>query len=179
MWRLAAIGLLEFGCSAAEVATVQVDATLETGSQAGTKIPVTLAYDASAVAPKGDCVIPASPVGEQVTALQRAEAMFHDGVPTGIRMFLRLEGADSPIHNLVIGVGGPGTLGYVDQTGGIGTGTYRLRTVPNNGNLSVIRPLPAPLELHQHLPPAPHPPPPGLPIFGPDTAAPNPLNPVH
>ena len=169
-----------FCCMAAETGVVRVEAKLETGSQAGRTIPVTLVYDAGAVGAAGESVIPAVPVGEQVTALQRCEAVFHDGLLQSIRIFLRLEGADSPVHNLVIGVAGPGTLSYVDQTGGTGGGSYRLETVPNSGNLSVIRPLPEPFELHRQqgaiVPDGAHP---GLLIFAPEPLGANPLHLVH
>ena len=179
MLRFALIGALALCCTAAEPGFLQVDATLETGSQAGHKIPLTLAYDSAAVAKDGESVVAARPLGAGLTPLQRAEAVFQNGVLKSVRIFLRLEGVESPIHNLVIGVAGPQMVTYVDQSGHIGAGSYRLSTVANSSELSVIRPLPEPLELHPHQIAEPNSPNPGLVIFAPQAAGANPLNLVH
>ena len=166
-------------CQGQELASVQVVATLETGSQAGLKIPVTLAYDTTVVAARGESLVPLHSLAADLKVMQRAEAVFLDGALQSIRLSVRLQDASSPIHNLVLGAAGPDTLGYVDQRGGIGTGSFRLVTLPNRGDLSLIRPLPEPglgSPLHAAQPnPATAP----LVIFAPQLSGTNPLNLVH
>src|SRR5882724_7369048 len=99
MFRIGLLLASVLSCYAADLKVVQVDVSLQTGSQAGKEIPVTIAYDASQVTPKGDCVVPAKPVGEGVTSLEGAEAVFHDAVMTSVKLFLRMEDANSPVHN--------------------------------------------------------------------------------
>lgn len=166
-------------CYGQDMAAVQVLATLETGSQAGLKIPVTLAYDTTGVEARGESVVPLHSPAADLKVMQRAEAVFLDGALQSIRLSLRLQGASSPIHNLVLGAAGPETLGYVDQRGGIGTGSFRMVTLPNRGDLSLIRPLPepglgSPLHLAQ-----PNPATAPLVIFAPQLSGTNPLNLVH
>jgi hypothetical protein len=165
-------------CNAVDMKVVQVEASLQTGSQSGKEIPVNVAYDADGVTPEGDCVIPATPAGEGLTSLQSAEAVFHDANLVAVRLFLRIEDAASPVHNLVIGLAGPTTLSYVDQNGGIGTGSYRVRTLPNSDALRVIRTLPQPLRLNPEAHPAVNPmgQPGGLVIMAPEIPGSNPLN---
>ena len=158
---------------------VQVVATLETGSQAGLTIPFALAYDPAAVEAQGESVVPVQPTGASLQSLRRAEAVFQDGVLKNIRLFLRLEDARSPIHNIVLGAAGPGTLGYVDQTGGVGTGSFRLVTLPTPRDVSVTHPITNPQLSSPWHDAQPNPANAPLVIFAPQTSGANPLNLVH
>jgi hypothetical protein len=178
MFRIGLLLACASFCFAEDIKVVQVEASLQTGSQAGKQIPVDLAYDADAVTPEGDCVVPAKPADKGLTSLESAEAVFHDANLVAVRMFLRMEDAASPIHNLVVGVAGPTSLNYVDQNGGVGTGTYRVRRLPDSEALRIIRTLPEPLRLN----PEAHPQlnltgqPGGLVIMAPELPGSNPLN---
>jgi hypothetical protein len=178
MFRIGLLLAFASCCFAEDMKVVQVEATLQTGSQSGKEIPVNLVYDADAVSPEGDCVVPAKPAGEGLTSLESAQLAFHDAMLTSVRLFLRMEQATSPIHNLVIGVAGPDTLSYVDQNGGIGGGTYRVRALPNSDALRVIRTLPQPLRLNPEAHPLVNPTgqPGGLVIMAPELPGSNPLN---
>ena len=158
---------------------VQVVATLETGSQAGLTIPFALSYDPAAVEVQGESVVPVQPTGAGLQSLRRAEAVFQDGVLKNIRLFLRLEDARSPIHNIVLGAAGPGTLGYVDQTGGVGTGSFRLVTLPTPRDVSVTHPITNPQLSSPWHDAQPNPANAPLVIFAPQTSGANPLNLVH
>lgn len=160
-------------------AAVQVVATLETGSQAGLMIPVTLAYDPAAVEAQGESVVPVQPMGAGLQSLRRAEAVFQDGVLQNIRLFLRLEDARSPIHNIVLGAAGPGKLGYVDQTGGVGTGSFRLITLPTPRDVSVIHLMTNPQLSSPWHDAQPNPANAPLVIFAPQTPGANPLHLIH
>ena len=166
-------------CFAEDIKVVHVEASLQTGTQAGKEIPVDLAYDADAVAPEGDCVVLAKPTGEGLTSLESAQAIFHDANLVAVRMFLRIENATSPVHNLVVGLADPASLSYVDQNGGIGTGTYRVRRLPDSEALRIIRTLPQPLRLNPEAHPLavnPTGQPGGLVIMAPELPGANPLN---
>ena len=158
---------------------VQVVATLETGSQAGLTIPFALAYDPAAVEAQGESVVPVQPTGAGLQSLRRAEAVFQDGVLKNIRLFLRLEDARSPIHNIVLGAAGPGNLGYVDQTGGVGTGSFRLVTLPTPRDGSVTHLITNPQLSSPWHDAQPNPANAPLVIFAPQTSGANPLNLVH
>ena len=157
---------------------VEVAASLKTGTQAGKEIPVDLVYDGDAVTAQGDCVVPAKPAGEGLVSIEAATVSFHDAMLTSVRLFLRMEEAASPIHNLVIGFAGSTSLSYVDQNGGVGTGTYRVRRLPDSEALRVIRTLPQPLRLNldAHYSVNPMTQPGGLVIMAPELPGANPLN---
>jgi hypothetical protein len=179
MWRALAAIVVVMSCQAAETALLQVEATLDSGTEAGKKIPVTLAYDPSQVAPKGDSTVDATLVGDRETSLQKCEAVFHDGLIQSVRLFLRMESPDSPVHNLVIGLAGANSMSYVDQNGGLGSGTFRVRPIPNSNNITIQRPIPQPLDLSPAIRRNTNPGNPGLVILAPELPGANPLNIVH
>ena len=135
---LAAVALLLLtGATAAATNIVfyTFDASLDTGSLAGTSFPVCYSYDADQVAPAGESYVTLNSfdftlLGSQFTRndiFQGGQVIFEDGVVADVtasfQVFLP---PGSPVHNITFGFGGPGVIGYSDLNDQYGDGSFAL-----------------------------------------------------
>jgi hypothetical protein len=116
-----------------ELVTSSLQASLDTGSLAGTTFSVSFSYDSSQVQPVGDSYVQLNSfdfalLGVQFTRqdiFQGGQVIFHDGVITDVtasfQVFLP---PNSPVQNITFGFGGPGVIGYIDLNGQFGTGSF-------------------------------------------------------
>lgn len=127
----------------------QLNASLDTGSLAGTHFPVSFSYDADQVNPVGDSFISLNSfdftlLGVPFTRsdiFQGGQVIFHDGilenVTASFQVFLP---PHSPVTNITFGFGGPGIIGYIDLNHQFGTGTFTFAsaTVPEPAPIKVF-----------------------------------------
>ena len=118
-----------------------LNASLNTGSLAGTQFPVNFSYDDSQVLPVGDSYV--SLITFDFTLLgvpfnrsetfQGGQAIFHDGVIKNVTASYQvILPPNSPVRNITFGFGSLGGIGYIDLSGNSGTGTFTFasQTVP-------------------------------------------------
>lgn len=126
-----------------------LDASLNTGSLAGTRFPISFSYDADQVMPVGDSFISLTSfdftlLGVPFTRsdiFQGGQVIFHDArienVTASFQVFLP---PHSPVENITFGFGGPGIIGYIDLNGQFGTGAFTIAsaTVPEPAPVEVL-----------------------------------------
>jgi hypothetical protein len=133
----AAVLLLLIAATAAhgEVVFRQLNASLETGSLAGTTFPVSFSYDSSQVSPSGDSYVQLTSfdftlLGIQFTRndiFQGGQAVFHDGVINNVTASFQVNlPPNSPVSNITFGFGGPGVIGYADLKNQFGDGSFTI-----------------------------------------------------
>ena len=115
-----------------EWVTSTLQASLDTGSLAGTSFAVSFSYDSSQVQPVGESYVQLnsfdfSLLGVQFTRqyiFQGGQVIFQDGVITDVTAsFQVLLPPNSPVQNITFGFGGPGVIGYIDLNGQSGGGS--------------------------------------------------------
>ena len=116
-----------------ELVTGSLQASLNTGSRAGTTFSVSFSYDSLDVQPVGGSYIPLNSfdftlLGVQFTrqdSFQGGQVIFHAGVITDVtasfQVFLP---PNSPVQNITFGFGGHRVIGYIDLSGQYGTGSF-------------------------------------------------------
>src|SRR6266851_8570298 len=116
-----------------ELTTGSLQASLDTGSLAGTTFSVSFSYESSQVQQVGDSYVLLNSfdftlLGVQFTRqdiFQGGQVIFHDGVITDVtasfQVFLP---PDSPVQNITFGFGGPRVIGYIDLNGQFGSGSF-------------------------------------------------------
>jgi hypothetical protein len=116
-------------------ATSHLNATLNTGSLAGTGFSVSFSYDPSQVSPVGDSyaqliAFDFTLLGVQFTRadiFQAGQVTFHNGVIDNvIASFQVIVPPNSPVSNITFGFGGPGVIGYADLNGQFGDGSFTI-----------------------------------------------------
>jgi hypothetical protein len=129
--------------------TSELDATLNTGSLAGTSFAVSFSYDFSQVSPKGDSYVLLNSfdftlLGVQFTRsdiFQGGQVISHDGVLNNVTAsFQVIMPPNSPVSNITFGFGGPGVIAYIDLDGQFGDGSFSFGTgVVHQGTIVSIR----------------------------------------
>jgi hypothetical protein len=116
-----------------EAVTSSLQASLDSGSLAGTRFSVSFSYDPSQVQPVGDSYVQLNSfdftlLGVQFTRqdiFQGGQVIFHDGVITDVTAsFQVILPPNSPVQNITFGFGGPGVIGYIDRNGQFGSGSF-------------------------------------------------------
>jgi hypothetical protein len=110
-----------------------LNASLDTGTLAGTAFPVSFSYDACQVAPVGQSFITLSSfdftlLGVPFTRndiFQGGQVIFQDGILQDVTAsFQVILPPNSPVNNITFGFGGPGVIGYIDLAGQFGGGSF-------------------------------------------------------
>ncbi len=116
-----------------ELTTGSLQASLDTGSLAGTTFSVSFSYESSQVQQVGDSYVLLNSfdftlLGVQFTRqdiFQGGQVIFHDGVITDVtasfQVFLP---PNSPVQNITFGFGGPGVIAYIDLNSQFGSGSF-------------------------------------------------------
>lgn len=120
--------------TAATIVFGNLEASLDTGSLAGTAFPVTYSYDAALIDPAGVSFITLNSIdftllGTVFTAKdlsQGGQVIFDHGVLYNLTAsFQGVLPPGAPVNNITFGFGGPGIIGYIDLAGNDGTGSFR------------------------------------------------------
>jgi hypothetical protein len=120
-----------------------LDASLNTGSLAGTMFPVVFSYDEGQVTTSGLSFVMLSSFNFTLlgTAFNSGEideggqAVFNNGVLENVTAsYQGTLPAGAPVENITFGFGGPGVIGYTDLSGNPGLGSF---TIPEPGTLSL------------------------------------------
>lgn len=140
---LAAFAALTAGHgTAGEIVYGNLDASLDTGSLAGTMFPVTYSYDASQINPIGESFIFLNSfdftlLGANFTRndiSQGGQVIFVNGVLDNVTAsFQGVLPPNAPVENITFGFGGPGVIGYIDLARNFGTGSFSFTPVPEPG----------------------------------------------
>jgi hypothetical protein len=121
------------GAARSELVTSILNASLTTGSLAGTNFPVSFSYDSSQVSPVGDSYVQLNsfdftPLGvpfSRQDIFQGGQAIFQDGTLNNVTAsFQVILPPNSPVQNITFGFGGPGVIGYIDLGGQFGMGSF-------------------------------------------------------
>lgn len=145
---LLAFTLLGSEAIAAPIVTRTLNASLNTGSLAGTMFPVSFGYDPALVDSSGygplsffnftllgtSFTLQNISQGGQVIvsngSLMNVTASFQGVLPAG-----------SPVNNVTFGFGGPGIIGYIGTTGAFGQGSFTFSAAvvtPEPGTLTLV-----------------------------------------
>ena len=135
MKRFIAALLLLAACACvarADLITRSLNASLDTGSLAGTKFPVSFSYDSAGISAVGDTYVELNSfaftlLGVQFTKsdiYQGGQVIFHDGVIQNVTASILLRTSNPPLNNITFGFGGDGVIGYIDRTGQFGLGSF-------------------------------------------------------
>jgi len=132
----------------ASTITADLNASLDSGSLAGTTFPATFSYDSSQVNPiresfvtldSFDFVLLGVPFTKNEIS-QGGQAIFDNGVIENVTAsFQGNLPPNSPVNNITFGFGGPGVIGYIDLNNQFGSGTFTFASpVPEPGSLSLV-----------------------------------------
>jgi hypothetical protein len=119
-----------------------LDASLDSGSLAGTTFQVAFSYDADQVGNVGDSYVEILSFDFTLRGtsfsrnwiFQGGQAIFHDGVIQNVTAsFQVFMPPDSPVNNITFGFGGDGVIGYIDLANQFGSGSF---TFENAGSSS-------------------------------------------
>ena len=111
----------------------QLNSSLNTGSLAGTRFPVSFSYDADQVVPIGDSFIGLNSfdftlLGTSFTRndiFQGGQVIFRNGRLDNVTASFQVRlPPHSPVENITFGFGGPGIIGYIDLAGQFGLGSF-------------------------------------------------------
>ena len=127
------------GAFAQNIVYGTLNASLDTGSLAGTQFPIQYSYDADQVPPVGEAFVTLNSfdftlLGVPFTRddiFQGGQVIFEDGVPQNVtasfQVFLP---PDSPVTNITFGFGDPLGIGYIDLNGDFGSGSFSFEPCP-------------------------------------------------
>ena len=149
-----AIGLLAFVAfatpsTATHIVFDQLDASLTTGSLAGTHFPVSFSYDADKILPSGDTYISLNSFDFTLLGVpfnrdeifQGGQVILHDGhIDDVTASYQVLLPAGSPVVNITFGFGTAEGIGYIDRSLQNGTGRYTVAsdTVPEASSVELL-----------------------------------------
>jgi uncharacterized protein (TIGR03437 family) len=112
-------------------------ASLDHGSLAGTRFPVSFSFDAGEVSPQGDNFITLRSFGfvlQGVTftrsdIFQGGQAIFRNGKLVNVTASFQVRlPSNAPVNNITFGFGGDGVIGYVDLQNNYGDGSFVFTT---------------------------------------------------
>src|SRR6185312_13652119 len=110
-----------------------LNASLNTGSLAGTTFSVSFSFDASQINPAGPSFILLSSFDftllgtsfDRSSIFQGGQAWLQDGVLNNVTASYQVVLPPSaPVQNITFGFGGPGSIGYLDLSGNFGAGAF-------------------------------------------------------
>jgi hypothetical protein len=116
----------------------QLNASLDTGSLAGTEFPVSFSYDASQVMPIGDSFADiitmdfalGNATFHRSDIFQGGQVILHNGMLENLMAsFQVILPPESPVNNITFGFGGPGAIGYLDLDNQSGSGSFTFASV--------------------------------------------------
>ncbi|HET8548653.1 MAG TPA: hypothetical protein VFL57_11640 [Bryobacteraceae bacterium] len=128
-------------------------ASLDSGSFAGTRFPVSFSYDAGEVSARGDSFIMLRSFDFALRGVaftrndifQGGQAIFRNGKLANVTASFQVRlPADAPLRNLTFGFGGDGVIGYVDLENKYGAGSFVFTTasaVVNAASFALNQPL--------------------------------------
>ncbi len=123
------------------------NALLDTGSLSGTTFPVSFSYDNTGIAPTGDSFITLNSFDFMLLGtsfhksdiLQGGQVIFHNGTLNNVTAsFQVILPPSPPVENITFGFGGPGVIGYIDNGGQSGTGSFTFTAAPEPVALSIL-----------------------------------------
>ena len=123
---------------AASIVFGQLNASLDTGSLAGTKFPVSFSYDASQVMPIGDSFADLDSMDftlgnatfHRSDIFQGGQVIFHNGMLENLlASYQVILPPESPVNNITFGFGGPGSIAYLDLANQFGSGSFTFASV--------------------------------------------------
>ena len=121
--------------SAQNIVYGQLNASLDDGSLAGTTFPVVFSYDADQVADVGQSYVSLNSFDFDLFGVhfsrsdifQGGQVIFQDGFLDNVTAsFQVILPPDSPVQNITFGFGGSGVIGYIDNDGNFGGGSFFL-----------------------------------------------------
>jgi hypothetical protein len=110
-----------------------LNASLDTGSLAGTHFPVSFSYDADQVSLIGNSFVGLNSFNftilnvlfTQNDIFQGGQAIFRNGVLNNVIASFQVHlPPQSPVENITFGFGGPGIIGYTNLNGQFGLGSF-------------------------------------------------------
>ena len=117
-----------------------LNASLDTGSLAGTHFPASFSYDADQVSPIGDSFVVLNSFDFTLlnvpftrnNILQGGQAIFRAGSLENVTASFQGPPLppDSPVENITFGFGGRGVIGYIDLNGQFGGGSFTFVSIP-------------------------------------------------
>jgi hypothetical protein len=150
---LGALVSLAAGTStAATIVSAVLDASLTTGSLAGTTFLVTYSYDASLITPAGANYIPLNSFDFTLLGVNFTKANIQEGgqvlfdndvLENVTASFQIVLPPNSPVNDITFGFGDPGVIGYSDLARNFGEGSFTFSQVPEPGTLMLLGPLAA------------------------------------
>jgi hypothetical protein len=129
------------------------DASLDTGSLAGTLFPVCYSYDSDQVAPVGESYVQLNSFDFMLgdarftrnDIFQGGQVIFTDGVAHDVTAsFQVFMPPNSPVTNITFGFGGDGVIGYIDLSNQYGDGSFALSSQTSGCSGPQPTPLPSP-----------------------------------
>jgi hypothetical protein len=132
--------------TASQIAFGSLDASLDTGSLAGTTFPVSFSYDASQINAIGESFIFLNSFDFTLlgTTFMRSEisqggqAIFRNGVLDNVTASFQDDlPPGAPVANITFGFGGPGVIGYIDLARNSATGSFAFAQIPEPGTLGL------------------------------------------
>lgn len=118
------------------------NASLTTGSLAGTNFPVSFSFDASQISASGSSYLSLDSFDftlfgisfNKSYILQGGQAIFQNGVLENVTAsFQQILPPDSPVENITFGFGGNGSIAYIDLHGQFGSGSFAFVPEPASG----------------------------------------------
>ena len=128
-------------------------ASLENGSLAGTRFPVSFSYDTGEVSAQGDSFIALRSFDFVLRGVaftrndifQGGQAIFRDGKLANVTASFQVRlPSNAPLNNITFGFGGNGVIGYLDLQNKYGDGSFvftNASTVVNAASFAVNQPL--------------------------------------
>lgn len=129
------------GAGAASIVSGSFNASLNTGSLAGTMFPVLFSYDASQVTGHGDDFVQLASFNFTLLGVpftrdnifQGGQVIFRNGVLDNVtasfQVFLP---PNSPVKNITFGFGGPESIAYIDPDNQFGKGSFTFVSEPSS-----------------------------------------------
>ena len=143
------LGVVSGNAFATRIVFDGLNASLDTGTLAGTRFPVSFSYDADQVSSTGDSFIPLLSVNfnllgaafDRSGIFQGGQVIFRNAqlsnVTASYQVFLP---PNAPVNNITFGFGGPGVIGYIDLQNQFGRGSFTFvsAAVPEPNALPVV-----------------------------------------
>lgn len=125
--------VLSATAGASPIVYATLDASLETGSLAGTNFTVSISYDAAQLQAAGpsyitldtfDFVLLGTPFNRS-EIFQGGQVILFNGVIQNVTASYQVTlPPKAPVENITFGFGGDGVIGYIDLNGQFGTGSF-------------------------------------------------------
>ena len=123
------------GAHAQNIVYGALNATLDDGSLAGTTFQISFSYDADQVADMGESYVQLNSFDFTLLDVpftrddifQGGQVIFRDGVLQNVTASFQVRlPPNSPVQNITFGFGNPMGIGYIDNDGNSGSGSFEL-----------------------------------------------------